>query len=565
MAGSSAEMKVRATMDNSDLKKRSKESKEALKDFAKVGEDAVSSLGEAFGVNTGKIGTMLSAVRGLGENLKNSGNAGAAAFGKLLSGVSGLTAGIAGIGIGGLIAGFKLLNEEAEAFKNTAAGASIDLMTTAYVDTYKQVLHDFNSKTGSFVAKTQSEWKKSWNSFTANLKQAFISGDLAKANLIGGGAGMVSYLANMGKTPEAQAATAAAEEAERLAQRMFDIQRQISDKTVEWARQEREIAELKRIAYDKSVDTATQQAALSRAAELINERYKEEAVLRGQLADLQEQYNGLAESSLADIDKANQLRIQEESTVARLNNALRELSERQATIAANAQKEAQARKEAADAAAKIAQSRADLKAWGEQATISNPISLPTQVEAMETPGLAIPVAPVLDEPAVIDLSNELQSILTSSFDTIGQSLGALIGDLATGEDAWTNFTSSAISAFGDMAISIGKMAISTGMATLGIKAALESLNGYVAIAAGVALVALGTAVKTGLSNIAGGNYSSGASVASASGGYGGSSSSLGTSFETRDITVNVKGSLRADGNQLLAVIENENTRRNHTT
>ena len=561
MAGSSAEMKVRATMDNSDLKKKSKESKEALKDFAKVGEDAVSSLGSVFGVNTGKIEQMMSAVRGLGENLSKSSNTGTAALGNLLKGVNGLTAGIAGLGIGAAVAGFKMLKDEAENFKQTVAGANIELATAAYVDTYKQVIHDFNKEIGSGFANLESKWKKFWGTLGSSVKAgistgAFFAGALPPEQ---------QYKAIENYTRLMDEAKAKGAEAERLANEMYAAQRKISDASVEWARMEREIAEYKRIAYDKTVDTKTQQEALAKASDLINQRYGEEAELRKTLADLQFEYNSLAESSVADIDKANQLRIQEESTVARLNNALRELSERQATIAANAQKEAQARKEAADAAAKIAQSRADLKAWGEQATISNPISLPTQVEAMETPGLAIPVAPVLDEPAVIDLSNELQSILTSSFDTIGQSLGALIGDLATGEDAWTNFTSSAISAFGDMAISIGKMAISTGMATLGIKAALESLNGYVAIAAGVALVALGTAVKTGLSNIAGGNYSSGASVASASGGYGGSSSSLGTSFETRDITVNVKGSLRADGNQLLAVIENENTRRNHTT
>ena len=395
----SANLKVKATMDNSDLKKRCKESKEALRDFSKVGEDAVSSLGEAFGVNTGKIEQMMSAVRGLGENLSRSGNTGVAALGNLLKGVNGLSAGLAGIGIAGLVAGFKALNDEAQAFKNTAAGASIDVMTTAYIDTYRQVLHDFNSETGRRVAEAEASWKKSWNSFTANLKQAFISGDLAKANLIGGGSGMVSYLANMGKTPEAQAATAAATEAERLAERMFEIQRRISDQTVTWARQEREIAEQKRIAYDKTVDTATQQAALARASELINERYKEEAVLRGQLADLQVQYNSLAESSLADIDKANQLRVQEEATVARMSNALRELSERQATVAANAQKEAEAREAALKAAKELADSRAALAEWGEKAVISNPIESPG-AEAMTLPGISVPVTPVLDTTAV---------------------------------------------------------------------------------------------------------------------------------------------------------------------
>lgn len=559
MAGNSAEMKVKATMDNSDLKKKAKESKDALRDFAKVGEDAVSSLGSAFGVNTGKIEQMMSAVRGLGENLSKSGNAGTAAFGNLLKGVNGLSAGIAGLGIGAAVAGFKMLKDEAENFKNTVAGANIELATTAYIDTYKQVIHDFNKEIGSGFANLESRWKKFWGTLGSSIKAGVSTGALF-AGLMPSESGMRAIENYNSLMAEARTKGA---EAERLANQMFETQRKISDASVKWARQEREIAEYKRIAYDKTVDTKTQQEALAKATELINQRYGEEAELRKTLADLQFEYNGLAESSVADIDKANQLRIQEENIVARLNNALRELSERQATVTANAQKEAQARKEAADAAAKTAQSRADLKAWADQSAITTSFEQPA-LEAMEAPGIAVPVKPELDTSAVIDISNELQSILSSTFDSIGTSLGGLIGDLATGGDAWSNFSNTAISAFGDMAISVGKMAISTGAATLGIKAALESLNGYVAIAAGVALVALGTAVKSSLSNIAGGNYSAAGSVATSTGSYG-SSSSIGTAFDTRDITVNVKGSLRADGNQLLAVIENENTRRNHTT
>lgn len=561
MAGNSAEMKVKATMDNSDLKKKSKESKDALKDFAKVGEDAVSSLGSAFGVNTGKIEQMMSAVRGLGENLSKSGNTGAAALGNLLKGVNGLTAGIAGIGIGAAVAGFKMLKDEAENFKQTVAGANMELATTAYIDTYKQVIHDFNRDLGKGFAETESGWKKFWGTLGSKVKASVTTGALF-AGFMPPEQGMQAVENYSKLMSEAKAKGA---EAERLANEMYKTQREISDASVEWARMEREIAEQKRIAYDKTVDTKTQQEALAKATELINQRYGEEAELRKRLADLQFEYNGLAESSVADIDKANQLRIQEEATVGRMNNALRELSERQATITANAQKEAQARKEAAEQAAKMAQSRADLQAWRDQATITTPLALPTQAVALKTPGIAVPVTPELDTAAVIDITNELQTVLTSAFDTIGTSLGGLIGDLATGGDAWSNFSSTAISAFGDMAISVGKMAISTGTATLGIKAALESLNGYVAIAAGVALVALGTAVKTGLSNIAGGNYSAAGAVATSTGSYGRSYSGVGTSFDTRDITVNVRGSLRADGNQLLAVIENENYRKNHTT
>ena len=112
MANNAPNLKVKATMDNSDIKKRSQESKEALRDFQKTGTDAVNRLGEAFGVNTGKIDGMLSSLRGLGLRLQESGNAGSAAFGKMLQGINGVTAGIAGLGLAGALGRATILSRE---------------------------------------------------------------------------------------------------------------------------------------------------------------------------------------------------------------------------------------------------------------------------------------------------------------------------------------------------------------------------------------------------------------------------------------------------------------------
>lgn len=546
MAGKSPNMKVNVTADNSELNKKMKESKTAVKDFEKVGSDAIGKFGEAFGVNVQQVEKMTSAIRGLGTKMQDSSNAGTAAFGKLLSSVSGLSAGLAGLGLAGVVASFKMLKDEAEAFKNTVQGANIELQAQAYISTYKQFVHDLNQSIGEGAANAESGWKKFWGTLGSDIKLLFTT------------PGAFSTTEGLDQVVRAQAeAQQTAQAAADIANQMYQTQRAISDKTVEWARMEREIAEYKRIAYDKTNDAATKQAALAKTVELINQRYQEEAELRTQLADLQSQYNDLVSSSAEDIDKANQLRVAAENITARMNNSLRELSERQATITAEAQAEADARKEAAD----IAKSRAELASL--KVAVSTDLSNLSGVTALsEAPGIAIRVTPVLDEQSIVDLTQELQMVLTSTFDSIGTSLGGLIGDLATGGEAWTNFSHAAIASFGDMAISIGKMAIATGTATLGIKAALESLNGYVAIAAGVALVALGTAVKTGLSNIASGNYSSG-NVATA-GSYS-SSSVVNTAFDQRELNITVTGTLRAEGSQLTAVIEKEQLRKNHTT
>ena len=168
--------------------------------------------------------------------------------------------------------------------------------------------------------------------------------------------------------------------------------------------------------------------------------------------------------------------------------------------------------------------------------------------------------PKVDKGEVIDLSKDIASLVEQGTTNVSEAIGNLIGDLATGGDAWGNFASNALGAFGDMAIAVGKMAIGVGVATLGIKKALESLNGYVAIAAGAALVALGTAVKSGLANVASGDYSA------AGGGYSGDYASGGSSngYETREVNVYVTGTLEADGDKLITVINNTN-RKNYYT
>lgn len=556
-------MKVKATMDNNDLKKKSKESQDAIRSFERTSTDALGKIGEAFGVNINKIEDLGSALRGLGNKMQETGNAGSAAFGKLLSNVSGLGAAMAGIGIAGVVAGFKMLQEEAQLFKNTLEGASLDQMTTAYVDTYKQVLNDFNRETARSVAEAEQSWKIAWAEFSTNLRYVITSGSIgAGTSLLGG----LRKIFTAGDPEAQQAATEAATEASRLAERMYNIQVQMTNKTVEWARMEREIAEYKRIAYDKTVDTATQQEALNKATELIGQRYKEEARYKKQLADLQLQYNDLASSSLEDIQKANQLRIDEENTLARMQNALRELSERESSILLARQKETEELAKQAAMLNKMNASKAALADWKANATISEGNNLKeTLPTTLDTPdgGIAIPVTPVLDTSAAIDLANELNSIMSSAFESVGMSIGQLIGDLATGGDAWSNFATNAVSALGDMAVQVGRIAIQAGVAMLGIKAALNFGGPWAAIAAGTALVALGAAVKAGLSNVAsGGSYSSSVNVATA-GGYG--SSALGSDFETRSIDVRVHGELKASGTDLVMVIENEGKRRNHTT
>lgn len=92
-------------------------------------------------------------------------------------------------------------------------------------------------------------------------------------------------------------------------------------------------------------------------------------------------------------------------------------------------------------------------------------------------------------------------------DTAQQALagfGELIAGLASGADGIGSIGSFILDTFGGLAIQVGKLAITIGAAVEGIKTALLSLNPVVAIAAGVALVAIGSLAKAQASQIASG-------------------------------------------------------------
>lgn len=109
---------------------------------------------------------------------------------------------------------------------------------------------------------------------------------------------------------------------------------------------------------------------------------------------------------------------------------------------------------------------------------------------------------------MLENANQFNEGITSIMQSVGENFAAGFGEMlgqsiAGGlsiQSVWTLM----ITALADMAIQVGKLAIGIGISVSGIKKALTSLNPVVAIAAGVALVALGTLAKSALANIAGG-------------------------------------------------------------
>ena len=572
-------MKIGIGADTSDFEKGAKQVKQGLKDLSKTGQQSLSSLGEAFGVNTGKVGEMTSAIRGLGAKMTEASNTGVQAFGKLLGSITPLGGAIAGLGLAAAIAGFKQLKAEAENFKSTIDGMNMSMATSAYISTYRQVLHDANSETGKAVAEAMDKWERGFGKFKANIGAAFVTavGGESKwydaflpTGLI---RGWKQVSANMAE------ANAAADKAAELGNEQAEQMKEQLALDYEIKQVDYEIAALRRDANDKTKTAAEREAARVEYAQKVNEKYDKMRDLAQRMADTQERMDDLASNTYEDTKKTYDLKGKVLEIDAARENELKAVDKLESSIAGSASKAAAAAQKQREEMQKMAEVQSKWAGLGTVSTaglsslqggVMGP-SLSILPQAQDTElfkqtflaqlgDIKVGIGFEADTQKIHDITNEVTSLVESAVTRTSELMGNLVGTLAAGGDAWGDFKNAALSAFGDMAIAVGKIAVSAGVATLGIKAAFESLNGYAAIAAGAALIALGSAVKSSLSAVASGDYSA------SGGGYSSSGYSSGGSnnYETRDIQVNVNGKLTADGDQLLAVLNSTNNRNYYT-
>jgi hypothetical protein len=148
---------------------------------------------------------------------------------------------------------------------------------------------------------------------------------------------------------------------------------------------------------------------------------------------------------------------------------------------------------------------------------------------------------------VIEWEKTLRTAAASALSGIGQSIGTA---LAEGKDAGEAGLKAMLSAVGGILIQFGELAIGAGLAAVGIQQALKLMNPVAAIAAGIALVALGAFVSSKAASLGqtsgggggggGGNFSPNANYSSNTG------SAL--SFKPMSTYIEVGGQVR--GNNL---------------
>lgn len=617
-----ANLKTVISADASPMRAELAKAKSDVRNFGKVSESALSSIGEAMGVNVGKIQQLSSAIQGMGVQMTKSSNEAVKGLGSMLKGIDALSVGIAGVGVGALIAGFQGLKAEAENFSNTIDGLNMKMAQQAWISTYKQALHDANRQFGIDTAKQLNDLERGWTRFWSGTKQVavktFAETDWVDAALPA--VGVIRDLFSTGKDISSvnnarDEAVKAADRAAQIGDRLAELTKQEVANSVEISELTAEIAERKRILTDTTLTLEERTKAQAEAEEMIRRKSELQLPILREKAALTQELHGLSTSSLEDVKEDASLQIQVNTVLRTQEEELRSLNRYSRSITNETGKQNAEYAKQLEAIRAIKQSREDLKAWSvdtsagkidisyslpsdgslrddvnaataaaedaakvkvkfqmPKAEMMTPVELPVKPEVDDNfqylldsnLGFAtIRVGMELDQEKLKDVSAQIESVVGNLAMGLSESIGQLVGDLVTGGDAWGNFATSAMTAFADMAQSVGKMAIEMGLATIGIKAALESLNPYLAIAAGTALVALGAAVKAGLRNVAAGNYSASASVATGS--YAASPSSSAAGYSEREINIKVTGTLKASGSELVTVLNNENRRRTATT
>lgn len=549
-------LKTVVTAETSDFKKGMRESRKALADFQKQGQQSLSDIASMFGVSSGAVGTLSRNISNAATLFKNFGKSGVTATEGIRVAMSTLATSIAGLGIGAAILAFKELNAEASNFEQRLQGVNLAASAKAARDTYRQSLYD---STGV---------GERWANFTENVKTRFSMG---WSNLVAG----------LGTATDAdrEKAIQAAQRAGELASEMVDLRRRERDLSIEIQQIDNQIAEAQSVFRNTQISTTERKQAEALLTDLINEKYDRQVALQSKMLENIQERNSLTSSTEAELDEEANLqkgllalegqRQQEKNALLRTSNSIANAIHRQANAAKETQEATALTLAAATELVTKERELAEISKQNDLAKAAARFRLDGSLPSLSGDGLQsqaaimVPatIVPKVDTAATQKAIIELADVIESGVIGMSDALGGLIGDLINGQDAWGNFAQAGISVVADMLATVGKAFIAEGVGVIAAQTALVTGAGLGAVAAGAAMVALAATMKSAMSNAAA-NWGGGYSTSVASSAYTGQS--LMTSFG-REMTVKVTGTLTGDGSKLVAVLNNEGERRNYTT
>lgn len=602
----SKKLKVSVDADASGFKKEMAAAKKSTQEFSKTVGDMSAAVEDSLGIPIGAITEVGSKLKNVATLFKGASAQGETAFQKIALGAGVAAGAIAGIGITGLIAAFKILNDEAERYRNTVEGTSLTLQTDAWTNTFQQYISD-STQLGKKTAETLSGWSKYWTTVKS------LGGQILKASF--GDEDQFIERANELEKIRREA-EAAAKKAAVYAKEIFNTTEAMKDKSIEWKKNLADVADLMLVASDTSKSTKERQDAVTKAIALQKTTTADQVEMQKKVADNIKAQNDLASSSVEDMDR-------QRNAYAAVNDLQRECKQKlrrmvslqntiQQSVSATGQKWRDGINKAVEAGmTEIAKFNAEMDKALEMRdkmamdNIAAPLkSMSASLTGRADTGKGLTGGINIDEEALKGLQQLTQfdtsavdgllskidpSKLSDSFegyynfldemikatDDANKALNdAIVGGISDSfqylancvagldEISGAGMMNALLSPLAEAAIKMGEIMVSAGLASEAFKSMLT--NPYTAIAAGAALIAVGAAAKAGLQaavNSATGTSYVASSVASS--GYSNNSSND-RSWE-REMTLHVTGTLQADGSKLVAVLNNEANRKRYTT
>jgi hypothetical protein len=511
-------LKARFGVDTSDYKKGLKDGEKATEEFKAGAGAQIDQLASMFGVNMGAVNDALNTANKSLNFASQSFKAAREGGDKFVIGLKLLKTAIAATGLGLIIVA---LGSIVSYFSKAGAGA----------DKFAKILMQVKSVINNVIERLAAFGKGLYEIMTGRFKEGWET--------------MRSAFKGIGQEikEDWKAAGDLAEREDALEDREIALINSLEERRAK-------AAELRLMAKEELDDQKKKLDLLNQAEALTRSVYGDQVELeRERLAIMKEK---LAIQTKDPTDEQNREIAEQEATINRL---LREQAQELKGIT----RERNAAKLAVAESLKLEQ----LKAEQLGITVA-------EISHLKMPDLAPTVAGLqeLSEnvgSTTAEISEEMQKMNDVVQDTLKSAITGFsewVGAFAAGTASSEDMVKMVGQLLGDMLTQLGEVAVATGVGLLAIDEAFSTMNPYVAIAAGAALVALGAAVKGAVSSI-------GSTAKAGSGGGGGVVNLTGSTGPTmyQQAALNFSGeiSLKASGSDLVAVINKEYLRVSKTT
>ncbi len=574
-------LKVRFGADSRGLKKGTDEGKKAVQNFTGQASGSMSKFAQVFGVNIGavtsQINTVTTSTGMLAGGFKGAaaGSTGFASALKILK-MALIATGIGAIvvALGSLVSYFTKTQRGANQLSKVMAGvkAVFGVIVDRVSALGEKMVWAFTHPKEAIVGLWESLKKNIVNRFTGIISLFQNTGSAIKALFAGDWDGLKKAAADAGQAliqvgtgldPEQQKKAAdsirgVADEikketaaAIKLKDEQNKLERQEVNLIESMAKRRKEIDAMRLLAKDETKSAEERRAAINKAAEIEKSILADELRLQQEKVRILAAQQALGENMIEDDRelaqekaKLHELESRSLKTQKRLQTEYNTLTnEIEANIATHKKLVAERNKSV------IKPLSLDIK-------LNLPDKISTKAKVIQT-----------DLGKLKNATINFADAINSNLENAAVGFGEFVGNLAVGAAGLQDFGSLVLGTLGDVCIQVGKIAIATGIGIQAIKEALKTLNPVVAIAAGVALVGLGTFIKGSLSKIAdggsGGTFSN--NTYSRSQSIDARTNTANTSRQVQTVNVEVSGELKLKNSTLSAALKKEESRKNIMT